>query len=792
MNQGREELNHNYQDNFWDILPIERMQIDEQITLPDSIKNQNFGIAEEKAVKAIQRHSMLIEDKERNPKIDDAYLLLGKARYFDQRFIPALEAFNYVLHKYPASENINHAQVWREKTNLRLGNDKLAIKNLKKIIGAERLEDQDLADAHATLAQAYINMGAQDSALVAIDIAAKKTEKNEEKGRYFYIKGQLYNYLNEPDKANQAFDEVIELNRKSPRIYTINAHVEKAGNFVFSGNNHHELRELLYDLEADRENRPYLDKIYFQIAEYYNRLDSINLAIEYYNNSLRSPVSDKYLNSINYEILANIFFDRNNFQVASKYFDSTLANMSTRVNEYRAIKRKRDNLDDVILYEGIAEETDSILHLAQLTEAGQIDFFTAYTEKLKDAATAEAVAGNTALNTTQPVDAASTNPPDVSANSFYFYNPSRTSGGLRDFVQTWGNRELTDNWRWESSSRGRSSTGTSEEAVSINFENDPRFDPMTYVNQIPQKRSILDSLTRERNLAYYQLGMIYKEKFNEYELASAKLESLLANSPEERLILPAKYNLYKIYEITNQPARQELIKRDILENYPDSRYAAFIKNPESLISDESGPGRDYKRVYENFKNQEYESVIEKSNEYISLYSGDEIVPKFELLKAQAIGRIFGYDAFKEALNYLALNYPQTNEGKKAQDIINRAVPQLQNKEFNRDSTQNNFKLIYRFERKETKKALALKEEIDTALKDLNYDTIFTSVDIYDFNEVFVVVHGLPNHFNALGFAELLSTNKEYKISYEAIPISSENYKIVQIHKNLDVYLQTPN
>jgi hypothetical protein len=31
------------------------------------------------------------------------YLLLGKARYYDQRFIPALDAFNYILYKYPNS-----------------------------------------------------------------------------------------------------------------------------------------------------------------------------------------------------------------------------------------------------------------------------------------------------------------------------------------------------------------------------------------------------------------------------------------------------------------------------------------------------------------------------------------------------------------------------------------------------------------------------------------------------------------------------------------------------------------
>jgi hypothetical protein len=34
--------------------------------------------------------------KRRNFQIDEAYLLLGKARYYDQRFIPALDAFNYI------------------------------------------------------------------------------------------------------------------------------------------------------------------------------------------------------------------------------------------------------------------------------------------------------------------------------------------------------------------------------------------------------------------------------------------------------------------------------------------------------------------------------------------------------------------------------------------------------------------------------------------------------------------------------------------------------------------------
>ena len=169
LEQGRENLNTSYSDNYWEVLPVERMQLTEEITLPGQSKNENFTRAEDKAVKAIQKHSMNIEGKEKNPQMDEAYMLLGKSRYFDERFIPALEAFNYILYKYAASDKINQAKVWREKTNMRLNNDELAIENLKRLLRQENLEDQDLADATSTLAQAYINTKSIDTAITQLE-----------------------------------------------------------------------------------------------------------------------------------------------------------------------------------------------------------------------------------------------------------------------------------------------------------------------------------------------------------------------------------------------------------------------------------------------------------------------------------------------------------------------------------------------------------------------------------------------------------------------------------------------
>ena len=83
------------QDNFLETLPVELITLDgEDVNATASIPS--FIRAEEKAVKAIQKHSINIKGVQKNRQIDKAYLLLGKARYYDRRFLPALEAFNYL------------------------------------------------------------------------------------------------------------------------------------------------------------------------------------------------------------------------------------------------------------------------------------------------------------------------------------------------------------------------------------------------------------------------------------------------------------------------------------------------------------------------------------------------------------------------------------------------------------------------------------------------------------------------------------------------------------------------
>lgn len=840
LTAGLNELKTTYNDNFWEILPIERMQLTEEEMGPDEKKNPNFERAETKATKAIQKHSMNIGGSERNPQMDEAHLLLGKSRYYENRFLPALEAFNYILYKYPTSDKIYEAKVWRAKTNIRLENEGIAIKNLKEMLEQGVLDEQVVADANAILAQAYLNLEQQDSALYVLREAEKFTKHKEEKARYNFIIGQLYSRLNQPDSAFISFQRVIDMKRKSPRRYVIQAHAMQAGQFDYKSGDTLAFMEKYRDLLEDRENRPYLDVINHQVGLFYDKQGNDKKAIEHYNNSLRKQTKDRYLVASNYRNIAEIHFRNAKYVNAGMYYDSTMVNLNNRTREYKNIKKKRDNLADVIKYEGIAQANDSILRLVAMGETERVAFFEDYIERLKqqeerEREKAEAAAraaqnsggsgitgidgmpqpGQDVLNVpkgaaTVPAMRAGSTPVPTKSQSqrqpgdnnvssqgqggpFYFYTPSTVAYGKLELKRYWGNRPLADNWRWSAELRNTASAQddpagneTTDGAVAAAGESaDERYTAQYYIKQLPIEQKVIDSLAKERNFAYYQLGTIYKEKFKEYRRAADKLETLLQNNPEERLVLPSKYNLYKIYQIID-PARAETYKQQILGEYPDSRYAEIIRNPMSDAANEGSPEQIYERVFKQYEDGNVREVAALTENYIETYTGEDIVSKFEFLKANITGRLEGLAAYKESLNFVALNYPNSTEGKQAEAMLKTDIPALEKINFGQPAMS--WKVIFKFEDPNDPKIKPLIEKIQKFIKEGLNNSIIVSNDIYTTNENLVVIHGFNSKLAAEDAVSVLKDYKTYKVAETPIIISSEDYKVVQIKKNLTEFL----
>lgn len=816
LNQGIEELKYQYSDNFWEVLPVEPMQVIEPQFGQDSIpRNPNFVRAEEKAKKAIQDHSMYIGGVEKNPQMDEAYLLLGKARYYDLRFIPALEAFNYILLKYPDSDKINEIKIWKEKTNIRLNNNPLAIQNLKKLVQETHYNKQTLADAYAILGQAYYNEQIIDSAVFSIKKAIETTPNYAEKARYQFIVGQLYEKQDSIEKATLLYNDILKLKRKAPKIYNVNAQA-KIISLYKNNQDSITINKKFKKLLVDRENRPYRDVLNYHIALYYEGKKDPKKAIYYYNQSLKYKTKDKYQIASNYRQLAELNFNDAKYLNAGKYYDSTLVNLDSKSREYYTINRKRTNLDDVIKYETIANNNDSIIALSKMTLDEQTVFFEKYIEKLKidekkqqERLEKEASVVVTDLTTkdkninaldtkgkasdpfmsAELVSATRTNVSNLGSNStFYFYNANSVAQGKSEFKKKWGNRPLKDYWRL-SNYTGSIAANTPENNSESKTENteivEPRFTPEFYINQIPTDKKIIDSLLTERNYAYFRLGIIYKDKFKEYPLAQDKLENLLESNPEERLILPSMFNLYKIYEITNTE-KKALMAQQIITQYPASRYAKYIQNPQTNLASEDAPEAIYMQLLKQLEAGEYLNISDSINVYIEQFASEDILPKFELLKAHTIGNLDGLDAYKKALNFVALTYPNHPEGKEAEAIIQKTIPRLEKMTFGTVNAKS-WKLIIPLS--EIKNKAIFDSKLELFLEDRPNQGYSISQDNYTRTEQFIVIHNISSEEKAKELRNILEEYKDYKLKERFQVISSEDYKIVQLKKNYDTFIQ---
>ena len=776
--QGIDEANSKLIENFWELIPIEKFDIKKVIQKEN--QQSIFADAEEKATLAIQKHSMNIMGEERNPIMDEAYLLLGKSRYYDGRYIPSLEAFNYILFKYPKSELVNEVKIWKEKINIKLNQNEFAQSNLIDLLEQNSLTDLNKYDIYSLLAQAAINMQELDDAISYLKESLKIGLKPEKIYRNKFLLSQLYERKEIKDTAFKVYLEIIDFNRKIPREFYIQSYLNKSN---VADSLDLSVMELI-DLAKDYENNKFLDIINFQLAKLH--LNEYNLneqkkdelkSIVFFNKSLESNSSDNYLISRNYFNLAEINFNNKNYFEAGLYYDSTLTKLNQKTKEARAIKSRRESLNDLIFYEGTKYQSDSIVALLSMNGEQQYKFFENYLIKL-DSKKKELV--NEDFGSENSFEFK----PIKESAVFYFYNPNTVSYGKTNFRNYWGNRKLKDNWRWSIEQEEKSvkekilessiTKGSVEDRVKVILET------------IPKDSKQIDSIKKLREEVYYKLGSIYKDQLEEPQLSNVVFYDLLTFNSNKKLTPPTKFFIYKNLVELDSLNAAENIKNQIIQKYPESKYAAILLDPEYNLNKLLNSYDEYKKAYDIYLDQKFEESLVICERLVKELEGDILLPKLELLRAQCIAKIYGYDQYEKALEYIKLNYSTTKEGKNAEIIINEILPLVEDKSFKKIDKGNSFKLVFEFLDSEDAIIQDKILKINEYLKSIQVLDLKVSKDYYNNITTFVVIHGITSYEGGVGLSENIAELYDEIIEPSFIS-SSTNYKTIQLHKNLDEY-----
>ena len=737
-----EVLSH--QPNFWDQLPVEPFPLIDLFSL-EVKENPSFTRAEEKAVIAVQKHSMLIGDQQRNTQIDEAYMLLGKARFYNGRYLQALDAFNYVIDQLPNANSRRNAQIWKAKVFLQLLQEQRAAAIFLELIDQNELTVTEYVEVSAHLAKAYIALNQPEKATKPLYNAAAGVKDKALQARYYYLLGQLHDNLEHKDSAALAYQSVINLNRRIPRIFWIHAKLNQLNTNQLDLES---TQKAYKKLTKNEENKKYLDKIHFSHASYsLSHFDTI-AAKNLINASLRTNTKDKMLKGLAYETMGEVFFDENQFVTAGAYLDSTLNVLEPKTRRFRKITRKRNKLNDIIKYETNRQTSDSLLALMTKTPEEQASIFTRYIADLKEADSLQ-------KQQQQQKQQQSTANTSFFDSEFYFYNSAMRSRGESEFFRIWGNISKTDNWRYanqqaETETIVDTATET-EQKIEKAVEVDPRYMLETYINQIPPPEA-RDSLVQVRNTAYFDAGLAYKEQFAAYLQAKDRLLTLL--SFDSDYTLPSLYHLYQIEEETGG-AKALTYKNQIISKYPNSQYAAILQNPEAAEGALARFEERYTLLEERFKAQAFEEVIDQSFDAILSLQDENLRSRFSLLRAHAIGRLDGIAAYERALSEVALAFPNQKAGEEA----SRRLLEVRDLKPKEEKEGERYLVYFVFDRADHELTQNLQKRVaEIIMQQGLQSSVKATIDIYDRNTEFLVIQRFTSEEQATDYRNYLLKN----------------------------------
>ncbi len=688
---GLTALEKKHEDNFWKPLAIEPITFTEpeipapifgfsggpgSTKAPSSLENtpakNPFDIAEEKAVKAIQKRSMQFNGTEKNRQIDDAYLLLGKARYYTQRFVPAIEAFNYVIAHYPQANLIHETKIWRAKANIRIDNEELAIESLRFLLDVDAYEtpltDNVKEQAHTAMAMAYAKTDSIQEVIKHLTAAVVTRKNKVQAARNMFVLGQIYSQLQHKDSASMVFQKLIDF-KKAPYKYRIHAHIALAKN-TDKNSDTTQVHARLQKLIRNRDNRPYLDALQYQVGMLYVGQKKHEKALTAFQQSLAVKDGGAYQKTHTHERLGDVYFNQANFVLASAHYDSVLQLATDEVKRERRIRRvqrKHKALIALNTYEAIVKLQDSVLRIAVLPLDAQQAYFEKHIQllKKKDEALAQQQRNALAFGTSSGGGVAIGN---KTKGAWYFYNTQSVGFGKQKFEETWGNRALEDNWRFSDKTSTVANITETNTVTTV----PKRYDIAVYLAGIPTRKKTIDSLAVLRNDALFQLGVIYKEQFKNVPLAIDNFTRLDSLNSSKKVAVAIAYHLYQIYSVSGGVEKAAALKEEILEKYPNTRYAQLLQlSPEETLASlpVDAVATYYKEMYYLYKANEFEEVVQAITAFTPTISMSDLLPKFELLKALSLGRYASKEVYKTALQFVAFEYSNTPQGEKARAII---------------------------------------------------------------------------------------------------------------------------
>ena len=733
LDEGVNKLKNLYLENYWEILPP--IMLNNVLELESDYPTKNFTRSEEKAIKVIQRFGN--DNNLDSDYINKAYLLLGKSRFYDKRFISSLQAFNYITKQDKISDVWCEATFWKALINSNLGQRNLAYSIINQAIKKEALSNENKSKLYLAKSEINYSNKEYDSLISNLKKSIILSKDKNQNARSNFIIGQVYMQKGLKDSSKVYFLKTIKLHKSKASGLVINSK-------LFNLNLNEESKEKDFsNLSSDLRSFNQIPRINFYNAKKLLLINEDDKAKNLLKQAIRINERDRNLFTNAYNELFLAELKNKEYLSSSDYLDTLITYYDPNSKSFLLLNEQREKLNLISDLVQQNKEIDSLIYMSQFSDE-QINKIL-----------------NNKDNDSNIINEQNTKTLNTSLSSFYFDNQLAVQNGKRIFLIKWGNRTNVDNWRTYS-------VGSSNTV--LQNENKQEIDKDSRIfNDLPRSKKDKDSLMNISNENLSKLGLYLYEYFNDKTSSEQALSKVkLMGKVEEKEFLQSKYYLHQIYSSKefNAPKKALEIKEFITTKYPQSTYAKFLSNQQLEALSENTKDSLVGYIKNTIKLNKHSLALKAIDSLINLSVSRDFRFILYEQKLKVFGKLYKPSEYLEELKSINILYPEKT------DYLSKKISHIESLIENKNSyNDNEYVLVFIYDEKKMK-------EFPN-----NYGFV---QEPYENNSYILAKYGLSSRVEAEEFAELIMQNKKILSNDKYFVFSTPQYINMLIFKTLEI------
>jgi len=640
-----------YKDNYSQQLPI---------LIP--IDSNSAGAMGEKLTAIIKKASLVVERHQNSKWLDDAYVLIGKARLLKQDYKNAIETFKYVNTNANSDKARDAALIGLMRCYIEEGEYQTALR-VAELLREEPLNNENTRNFYLTKAYLHQLKEEYKTSVAILEEALPYMKKNEQKARVLFAAGQMYEAINDKDNASEMY---LAVNKNYPS-YDLGFYA-KLNNAMTLGHT-----DGFQKLLKDAKNKDLQDKIYEAMSAVEMRKGNSKDGIKLLQSSARNSQNLKQL-PYTFLKLADLAYNKlGNYEMAAAYYDSTASLLPQTDPGYKRVVDRQRSLREFVTQTNIIKTEDSLQRLSKMNPA-QLDkvlekvVLDKITREAEDLRKAQEIV-NRGLQQQNKQDVFT----DPNKTTWYFTNDIAQQQGKTSFSNLWGTRVLEDNWRrsrkdnalaFDNNANGNQGiSNLNLKNLSIpteKFGGGIKDDVAVLKTKIPFSKEAFDASMKRKEEASFELGKVYKFKLNEPKNAIIAFDNFLTAFPKSSHEPEALYLLILLNE--ENSASKEIYTKRLMKEYEDSYFARLLSrtSTETLSTGkESESQKLYAEAYQYYSQNNFADALAFVETDLKQYPNSHIEDKIMFLKAMILAKTQSIDVYQKALKNFITDYPKS-------------------------------------------------------------------------------------------------------------------------------------